>query len=82
MSNGQPTEQEQRALENLAAEFSTPAGRGPEEDSGQLCEKYRKVRPFIEGALTFIEKIPIYGKAIAGAIRLLLGIADMDCPQT
>lgn len=44
-----------------------------------LCAKYNKIKPFLETILPVIEKIPMFGKAVAGAIRLLMMIADSLC---
>jgi hypothetical protein len=47
-------------------------------DIGSICQTYAKVKPILTGALPILEKIPFIGK-IAGAIRLLMTIADSFC---
>jgi hypothetical protein len=50
-------------------------------DLGELCKKYKKIRPKIIAILPFIEKIPIYGKKIADLIRMLIKLADEACSK-
>jgi len=45
-----------------------------------LCADYGKIKKYLEISLPLIDKIPVYGKKIAGAIRLLMTIADAICP--
>ena len=51
-------------------------------DASSLCRDYQKIRPFLSKVLPYVEKIPMWGKQIAGAIKLLMGIADTLCPTT
>jgi len=43
-----------------------------------LCKTYAKVKKLLLAVLPILEKIPVVGK-IAGAIRLLMLIADAAC---
>ena len=45
----------------------------------ELCTEYKKIKKFLEKALGLIEKIPVYGKKIATAIKFLMHIADTIC---
>jgi hypothetical protein len=45
-----------------------------------LCAIYKRVKPVLEGILPFIELIPVWGKAAAKAIRLLMQGLDTLCP--
>jgi surfactin synthase thioesterase subunit len=44
-----------------------------------LCSIYKKVRPILTAILPFIELIPIWGKKVAAAIRLLMKALDAVC---
>ena len=48
-------------------------------DLKQLCKVYQQAKPWIETALPLIGKIPVYGKPIAAAIRMMMQIADVAC---
>jgi hypothetical protein len=50
-------------------------------DKASLCQTYKGIKAFLNTALMFIEKIPVYGGKIATAVRFLMGIADMACAQ-
>lgn len=45
-----------------------------------LCAQYKIIKPILEKALPFIRLIPKFGKQIADAIEMLMGIADNFCP--
>ena len=45
-----------------------------------VCAQYKKIKPILEKALPFIRFIPKWGKQVAGAIEMVLGIADKFCP--
>ena len=51
-------------------------------DAGDLCAKYRSIKGTLTFLLPIIKKIPVYGKTIAGAIEMLMGIADKLCPSS
>ena len=50
-------------------------------DADDLCEQYQRYRRYLELALGLIERIPVYGRKVAKAIRFLMAIADNYCPQ-
>ncbi len=46
-----------------------------------LCAKYKKLKPALETALSFIEKLPFPPvKTVVKAVKLLMVIADGLCP--
>ena len=45
------------------------------------CAEYNKIKPILQKALPFIRFIPKFGKQVADAIELLMGIADNFCPK-
>jgi hypothetical protein len=50
-------------------------------DVGDLCQKYRDLKPTIEGVLVIIENIPLpIFKQVARLVRTLMVIADTACP--
>ena len=57
-----------------AAAFAAPS-------KDELCKIFNKIKGPIEGILPFVELIPIYGKAIAKALRLLLQFGAVVCPS-
>jgi hypothetical protein len=57
---------------------AAPAARAAV-DIKNLCKTYNQIRPLLERALPLIERIPVYGKKIADAIRILMQIADVAC---
>jgi hypothetical protein len=70
-----------QALDEIDRHLSRSAPQGLDAlDGSQLCQTYRQVRGFLETILPFIEKIPVYGKKVAGAIRFLMSLADTVCP--
>ncbi|MDP9177770.1 MAG: hypothetical protein M3O61_08825 [Gemmatimonadota bacterium] len=70
------------AIQGLDSVLNTSAGPRSLQgiDGKSLCRDYQRIKSFLEKALPFIEKIPMWGKQIAAAIRLLMGIADTLCP--
>ncbi len=48
-------------------------------DIASACKVYKQIQPWLTTALPLIEKIPVYGKKIAVAIRTLMQIADIAC---
>ena len=46
---------------------------------GAVCGKYKKIKPLLTTALTFIGMIPVYGSKIAVAVRFLMSVADTAC---
>ncbi len=48
-------------------------------DLKQACKVYNQIRPLLKTALPLIEKIPVYGKKIAAAIRATMQVADVAC---
>ncbi len=49
-------------------------------DAGALCALYRRFRGPLEIVIPVIELVPIYGRAIARALRLFMKLADVLCP--
>ena len=68
------------ALERIESEFGQSRLESAV-DPGQICQQYQQIKPLLNTALTLVQAIPIYGPRIAGAIRLLMGIADTLCNQ-
>lgn len=86
------TDKEQQALraldqiEQLGRQAADERLAQPEADAldlgqivGEVCRQYSRVKPFLEAALWLVERIPVYGKQIASAIRLLMGLLDRIC---
>lgn len=48
-------------------------------DPRKLCRDYHLIRPKLDIALTQIERIPVYGRNLATAIRFLMQVADAYC---
>lgn len=48
-------------------------------DLAAACKVYNQIKPWLTTALPLIERIPVYGKKIASAIRTLMQIADIAC---
>ena len=44
------------------------------------CAEYKKIKPILQKALPFIRLIPKFGKQVADAIELVMGLADNFCP--
>lgn len=67
-------EQIGKELEAARAAKTTTAAIDP-------CGEYKKIKPILQKALPFIRLIPKFGKQVADAIELLMGIADNFCPS-
>jgi hypothetical protein len=50
-------------------------------DPKQLCDTYNKIKGPLNVILPIIGFIPVYGAAVAGALKTLKGIADKLCPS-
>jgi len=48
--------------------------------TGELCAIYKTIKGPVSTILPIVELIPVYGKAIAKALRLLLQFGDTVCP--
>jgi hypothetical protein len=54
-------------------------------NEAELSAEYWEIRLRLDTALTLIDKIPVYGKRIATAVRFLMQICDRSCtpaPET
>lgn len=79
MTNGAESADEKKAREELATALRTPIRPAAVVNKNDLCQKYRDLKPTIDAALKFIEKIPKWGPVIVKAIKTLEGIADAVC---
>jgi hypothetical protein len=48
-------------------------------DPKELCKIYDKIKGPLDFIIPIVEKIPVYGKAIAQALRLLKMFGDSIC---
>ncbi|HWS99679.1 MAG TPA: hypothetical protein VN256_05340 [Pyrinomonadaceae bacterium] len=71
--------EETDALERLDAELKGGEVKA-KADAGDLCERYRALRPTLEILVRLVRRIPRVGERIAAAIEFLMGIADTACP--
>ena len=55
------------------------AAEGRTLSEAELSAEYWEVRLRLDTALTLIDKIPVYGKRIATAVRFLMQICDRHC---
>jgi hypothetical protein len=55
------------------------AAEGRTLGEAELSAEYWEVRLRLDTALTLIDKIPVYGKRIATAVRFLMQICDRHC---
>lgn len=55
------------------------AAEGRSLSEAELSAEYWEVRLRLDTALTLIDKIPIYGKRIATAVRFLMQVCDRAC---
>ncbi|MBC7792789.1 MAG: hypothetical protein H7Z43_03700 [Clostridia bacterium] len=62
----------QRIARPLAAEVRSM-------NQAELSAEYWQVRMRLDTSLTLIDKIPVYGKRIATAVRFLMQICDRHC---
>ncbi len=68
-------------LEKVAKDLDTALGTGGVPEAPiDLCAQYKKIKPILDTALPFIALIPKFGKQVAAAIKVLMGIADKFCP--
>jgi hypothetical protein len=79
------TNQESTAITSIEGELAGVSGRVAllaETEGGvdNLCEPYRKIRPFLPILIEIVKKIPKVGETIAKVLELLMGIADKVCP--
>lgn len=68
------------ALDDIEREIGTTERGFESIDLGKLCEKYKNIKPMLQLALNLVDKIPVYGSKVAGAIRFLMTMADAACP--
>lgn len=66
-------------IERAVAKHESGVSAAAAVDIKQLCKVYNQIKPWLTTALSLIEKIPVYGKKIAAAIRTLMSIADVVC---
>lgn len=69
-----------KKLEEIAKELDS-ARAGMDVAKVDLCAEYKVIKPILQKALPFIRLIPKFGKQVADAIELLMGIADKFCPN-
>lgn len=65
-------------LDQALSEGGPPAMKTLDLDG--TCQTYLRIRPFLEQLLPWIGRLPLYGRSIAEAIRLLMKLADLACP--
>jgi hypothetical protein len=53
-----------KALDQLTAEISKPR----KADLGSICATYKTIKPFLQGVLFLIARIPTVGKKVADAV--------------
>lgn len=72
--------QDREAREALAEIEKALGGATAREmvDPKQACDTYRRIRPWLERALPWIERV---SRQLAEAVRFLMGIADTLCPR-
>jgi hypothetical protein len=49
-------------------------------DGSGLCEKYKKIRGFLESIIPVVKLVPVWGGKLAKAITFLMTLADTVCP--
>ena len=69
------------ALDRIDAAIGGASVTDARLDPGQLCEQYRRIRPWLETVLPMIQAIPVVGPKIVRVVRMLMSIADTLCPQ-
>ena len=68
------------AINDISATVGTSTAETMEAlDLKSLCLKYKAIKGKVELILPFIEKIPGFGTTVAGALRLLMRVADRGC---
>ena len=66
-------------LENIGKELAKAQSGTAAEAKLDPCAEYNKIKPILKKALPFIRLIPKFGKQVADAIELIMGIADGFC---
>jgi len=77
-----PSEQDEQALklfQQLSEKLKSAPPAGAAAAPADFCNTYSGLRSTLQGALTFIGLIPIYGGTIVSALKLLMQIADSAC---
>ena len=72
------TDENTKNLEQIAKELD--AARTVGAAKLDPCTEYKKIKPILQKALPFIRFIPKFGKQVADAIELVMGLADNFCP--
>lgn len=70
-------------LESLQSVDQALAGQGAGAESlagVDLCGVYNKIKGPLGIIIPIVERIPLYGKTIASALRLLQQFGDQYCP--
>jgi hypothetical protein len=82
---GMPTDRQAlAALDDIDRILRERIGRplvaeGRSLNEAELSAEYWEIRLRLDTALTLIDKIPVYGKRIATAVRFLMQICDRSC---
>jgi len=72
---------EQDALKALdAIEVELTKSRAAGIDMAVLCATYRTIKPFLEGSLWLLGRIPVIGTKLTVTVSFLIQIADLACP--
>ncbi|HEX8694687.1 MAG TPA: hypothetical protein VF746_19840 [Longimicrobium sp.] len=78
-SSAVPQDREAReALAEIEKELGGATVAREMVDPQQACATYRRIRPWLERALPWIERV---SRQLAEAVRFLMGIADTLCPR-
>ena len=73
------SEENIKHLENIGKELDKARGGAAAGAKLDPCAEYNKIKPILQKALPFIRFIPKFGKQVADAIELIMGIADNFC---
>ncbi len=69
------------ALDSIEKQINAPQPMGGTPgDIAAYCATYHLIKKPLEILLEVIERIPIIGRKVADAVRLLMKIADAVCP--
>lgn len=68
------------AFKSLDKALGKKEGAALAMSAGDLCKVYGKIKTPLTFLVPLIEKVPIWGKRVADAIRILMSIADTACP--
>ena len=68
-------------ISQIDAALSSSDAQLTGQDIGQICEVINRVRKPLESVLPIIEMIPVYGKTIARALKLLLQLSTTVCSK-